>query len=475
MLKFIKKTLLLGLLMSFALPSPLLAQIAAVDGPVDPLFNPNHIISDREMVDYSCMTLEEINLFLHNKPGTLAQYEIIDPMTGMNKKAAEIIYQASQEYKISPKVLLVLLQKEQSLVENPSPSQYNLDWAAGYARCDSCGPLDPLALKYKGFAKQVDGAAGALRYYLDAVSQNWLKKVGIIYNIDSIPVIPANLATAGLYTYTPHFRGNYNFWRIWNRWFSQKLPDGLLVQVRDTNQIYLIQDGNLLPFKNQAVFLSRFSLKSITLVSQKDLDSYKIGAEIKFLNYSLVKTDKTHTYLLVNDKKRLIDKTAFRYYGFDTDEVVAGTEEDLLAYKESDPVSTKAIYPLGALMLDTKNKTYYLVEDSIKHPIYDKELIKINFPSKKIKNTTALVLKKYKEGEPILFNDGTWVKTATAPDVYIISNGTRRPIKDELTFSALGGVGQNIVITNEKTISVHPVGEPISFTSAVTTLTQASN
>ncbi|MCX6778691.1 MAG: hypothetical protein NTU97_00460 [Candidatus Magasanikbacteria bacterium] len=475
MFKFIKNTILLCLLSIFVLPTPILAQIAAVDGPVDPLFNPNHIISDKEMVDYNCMTLEEVDLFLKNKPGSLSQYEIIDPLTGMNKKAAEIIYKASQDYKISPKVLLVLLQKEQSLVENPSPTQYNLDWAAGYARCDSCGPLDPLALKYKGFAKQVDGAAGALRYYLDAANQNWLKKVGIIYNIDSIPVIPVNLATAGLYTYTPHFRGNYNFWRIWNRWFSQKLPDGLLVQVRDTDQIYLIQNGILFPFKNKVVFLSRFSLKSVTLVNQKDLDSYKIGAELKFLNYSLVKTDKTHTYLLVNDKKRLVDKASFRYYGFDTDEVVTGTEEDLAAYTESDPVSTKAVYPLGALMLDTKNKTYYLVEDGIKHAIYDKELIKINFPSKKIRNTTALALKKYKDGDPLLFNDGTWIKTADSADVYIVSNGSRRPIKDELTFNTLGGAGQNIIIINEKTMAAHPIGEPISFTSEATTLTQASN
>lgn len=455
--------------------SPLLAQIAAVDVPVDPLFNPNHIISDREMTDYSSMDLSEIESFLKNKPGVLSKYEVMDPATGLNKKASEIIYQAAQDYKINPKVLLVLLQKEQSLVENPSPSQYNFDWATGYARCDSCGPSDSTALRYKGFAKQVDGAAGALRYYLDSSSQSWLKQAGIIYNIDSIPVIPANQATAGLYTYTPHFRGNYNFWRIWNRWFSQRFPDGLLVQTRDNDQIFLIQDGKLLPFKNKAVFLSRFSLKSVTLVKQSDLDYYQKGPEIKFLNYSLVKTDKNRTYLLVQDKKRLIDKVSFRYYGFDIDEVIIGTEEDLSAYREGEPVSTKAVYPLGALMYDTKNKNYYLVEDGVKHQIFDKELVKINFPNKKIRNTTALTLKKYKDGGPILYNDGTWIKTKDSPDVYIISNGTRRLIKDELTFILLGGTEQNVITTNEKTMAAHPLGDSISLTPETATLTKATN
>lgn len=456
--------------------SPILAQIAAIDAVVDPLFNPNHIISDKEMEDYNSMSLEDIQAFLKNKTGILSTYEVLDPMTGLNKKASEIIFESCQNYKINPKVILVLLQKEQSLIENSNPSQYNLDWATGYARCDSCGPLDPLALRYKGFAKQIDGAAGALRYYLDASGQNWLKKVGIIYNIDSIPVIPANQATACLYTYTPHFRGNYNFWRVWNRWFSQKLPDGLLAQVKGTDKIYLIQDGKLYPFKNQAVFLSRYSPKSVTLVNQTDIASYQIGTEIKFINYSLVKIDKNHTYLLVNDKKRLIDKVALKYYGFSTDEIIDGTSEDLVSYKNGEPVSTKAIYPLGALMYDSKNKSYFLVEDGIKHAIYDTALIKINFPNKKVRNTTATVLKKYKNGEPILFNDGTWVKTAASPDIYIISNGARRLIKDETTFDTLGGKNENIVIVNEKILAAHPLGETISLSVAqIAAITQSSN
>lgn len=456
-------------------PASVSAQIPAMPGvPVDPVFNPNFIISDNDMLNPNAMALTEVQEFLAAKPGILAGYKIFKPQIAMEQTAAEIIFQAAQTNGISPKVLLVLLQKEQSLVEDPTPTQYAFDWATGYAVCDGCSLNDPNVLKFKGFQTQVEKAAGALSYYMET-TKNWLKQAGIIYNIDSIPVIPANRATAGLYTYTPHFRGNYNFWKIWQRWFSQKYPDGLVVQVKDDDTIYLIQNGQLLPFKNRAILYSRYNKKNIILVDKSELESYKVGPEIKFINFSLVKTEKGKIYLLANDQKRLVDKNAFRYYGFGNEEVIKAKEADLAAYTDGPPVPTKAKYPLGALMQDAKTKNYYLVTDSIKHPIFDKNVITVNFPSRQLKKVTTAALAKFKEGEPIIFQDGTLVKTKDSPEIYLISNNLRRLIADETTFEALGLEKENIIITNEKTLSLHPLGEPISLTAPqINTLTQAN-
>lgn len=469
--KIFKEIIILTAMALVLFPSsPLFAQIAGWEGTVDPFYNPNFIISDAEMADFDAMSLGEITEFLKNKPGILGHYEIFDPSISLSRTAAEIVWEASLTHKINPKVLLVMLQKEQSLVENPNPTQYAFDWATGYAVCDSCSVSDPDVLKHKGFAKQVDDAASFMRYCFDNQEKSWLKKAGLIYNVDSIPVIPVNQATANLYTYTPHFRGNYNFWRIWNRWFYQKFPDGMIVQIKDEETIYLIKGDKILPFKNRAIFLSRFSSKNITLVNKTELDSYKKGLEIKYLNYSLIKTEKKLTYLLVDNKKRLLDKAAFRYYGFDPDEVISGKEADLTLYDEGTPVSVTAKYPLGALMQDSKKRNYFLVEDSIRHPIYDKEMIKVNFPSKKLRQITSLQLAKYQDGDPILFNDGTWVKTKDSPEVYLISNGTRRLISDQNTFDALGGQDEKIIITNEKSLSAHPLGDPIRLSSNLASL-----
>jgi len=196
-------------------------------------FDPNYIISDEDLVSCNSMTLSQIQQFLESKRSGLAWYSAIDT-DGINRPASEIIWRAAQTNRINPKVILVTLQKEQSLIQTARPSQYQLDWATGYGVCDSCNVLDPTLQKYKGFAKQVDGTAGWKRWYLDnATILSWLKQPGQAYAIDTYTVIPANLATASFYTYTPHYHGNYNFWKIWGEWFGTIYPDGTVIKEID--------------------------------------------------------------------------------------------------------------------------------------------------------------------------------------------------------------------------------------------------
>lgn len=458
MLKHLKISLILVLFW------PLTSQAIDLNLLMNSGFNPNYLISDREMTDFTAWNQDALQKFLESKPGVLAGKKFTD-LDGQEKSAGEIIYQNSQRYQINPQVLLALLQKEQSLVENPNPSAYNFDWAAGYGRCDSCDQNDPNIAKFKGFAKQVDSAAGALRFFLET-GKDWLKQPGLIYNIDSRPIIPANQATANLYTYTPHLEGNYNFWRVWQKWFAKIFPDG--VTVRDEQgQIWLIQDGKKYPFQNKTAFFSRCDPRNLLTASERDLSSYEKGPAIKFPNFSLVKIKKGGTYLLAGRQKRLIEPAAFRHFGFNPEEVVAVKEEDLAPYLSGEPVTIKKKYPLGVLMQDKKSGGVYYVADGIKSPVWDRNILKTNFPTRPLKKTTAIELKKYPTGEPVKFADGTLLKTAASPEIYLISNGERRLIRDEATFSALGWRPENIVTAAEKVLAMHPLGEPISLTPTV--------
>ncbi|MEN9378840.1 MAG: hypothetical protein RJB15_518, partial [Pseudomonadota bacterium] len=56
------------------------------------------------------------------------------------------------------------LQKEQSLVTDDTPTQKQLDWAAGYGVCDACSMNDPSLQRFRGFAIQTRRAAGIMRY-----------------------------------------------------------------------------------------------------------------------------------------------------------------------------------------------------------------------------------------------------------------------------------------------------------------------
>lgn len=110
-------------------------------------FNPNYIISDEELVDYNSMSLSQIQRFIETKGGALAWYVTTDT-DGITRPSAEIIWRVAQVYKINPRVLLVTLQKEQSLVADQDPVQAQYDWATGYGVCDSCSLNDPDIQKY---------------------------------------------------------------------------------------------------------------------------------------------------------------------------------------------------------------------------------------------------------------------------------------------------------------------------------------
>ena len=123
-------------------------------------FNPNYILSDFELHDSFSMDLNQIQHFLGR--GFLADY-VTEDWQGNTKYASDIIWRAAQNHKINPKFLLVLLQKEQSLVEDDAPNDRQLDWATGYAVCDDCSKDDPAIQRWKGFGKQINSAA--LQFY----------------------------------------------------------------------------------------------------------------------------------------------------------------------------------------------------------------------------------------------------------------------------------------------------------------------
>ena len=121
------------------------------------------------------MSQAEVQTFLTQYGGAISTMSLTDK-NGNSKSAAEIIFNAGQEHKISPKYLLVKLQKEQSLITETSPSQKQLDGATGYGITDGCGWDCEMYKNNQGFGKQVDSAAGIIRWYYDNKNTaDWIK------------------------------------------------------------------------------------------------------------------------------------------------------------------------------------------------------------------------------------------------------------------------------------------------------------
>lgn len=454
-------------------------------------FNPNYIISDSEILNSDAMDLKSINEFLRNKNSFLYNYTCPNA-DGVVKSASEIIYdaainnydcsgielsnnptEAEKKLKcipvtINPKFLLTLLQKEQSLIEETSPKQSQLDWATGYGCPDgaSCNT------RWQGFGKQINSAALQFFDYINS-PDNYTYKANETYTFKNpystikeeiTTVTPANQATAALYNYTPHvYNGNYNFYKIWQRYFTNSYLDGSLLQAEGEVGVWLIQNGKKRPFLTKGALTTRFDKNKIITVNKSDLDSYEKGTPIKFPQYSLVRSPRGTIFLLVDDKKRgFASGEAFRKIGFNPEEVINASWEDINTYKDGTPITENSTYPTGALLQDKTTGGVYWVIEGTKSPILDAVFLKTKFKHKKIIPVSREELAEYKTVEPILFEDGALVKSSVSPAVYIIANNKKLPITSGKIFENLGYKWENIITISPKVLYLYKKGEPIT-------------
>lgn len=183
------------------------------------------------------------------------------------ESAAQIIYNAAQDYHINPQVLIVLLEKEQGLITDKYPNNVQYRSATGYG-CPDTAACDT---KYYGFKNQVRNAASLFHQVLTGGWSNY--HVGnnqVAYHPNgacgSSTVYIENLATAALYRYTPYqpnnaalnwssdgcsSYGNRNFYHYFTEWFGSTQQTGW-VKLDTPRYFELTQDTRRInPFTGQ--------------------------------------------------------------------------------------------------------------------------------------------------------------------------------------------------------------------------------
>ncbi|MBZ4487088.1 hypothetical protein LQ938_04175 [Microbacterium sp. cx-55] len=246
-------------------------------------FRPGNIISNEVFFNSSTMTEAQISDFLRQRVTScqsgytcLRDYQQ-DTVTragdaycstydgAANESAARIIYKVAQACGLNPQVLLVTLQKEQSLVTNRAPSKDNFTIAMGQG-CPDTAACDT---RYYGFYNQVLGAARQFQIYSAnkfftyyAPGRTWNVRYNPNANCGSSPVYIENQATANLYYYTPYqpngaalgagyglgdgcsAYGNRNFYNYFTDWFgSTQISTTVLVKLATDATVWLVSNG----------------------------------------------------------------------------------------------------------------------------------------------------------------------------------------------------------------------------------------
>lgn len=209
--------------------------------------------------------------------------------------SAQIIYNMAQKYQISPKVFIVLLQKEQGLVTDkwPLPSQYKT--ATGYG----CPDTAPCASQYFGLTNQLDWSGLMFRSILNN-DPSWYSPYILGNNyIQWNPnkacggsnVYIENRSTQALYDYTPYqpnqaalnagygtgdscgAYGNRNFYLYFSDWFGSPnyIPPTCDARLSGTTCVWRLYDSTnqyeLFTTDNQerdsAVLNSKYSYEGV--------------------------------------------------------------------------------------------------------------------------------------------------------------------------------------------------------------------
>ncbi len=181
-------------------------------------FDPEIVISNDNMRASTSMSEKQIQAFLETQTGPLKSLVTTD-YAGVKRSASAIIWRACQAWQISPKVMLTMLQKEQSLLTRTTLQTNTLSRAIG------AGCPDATTNRYPGFGQQMWQGARLLSSYGEGNVNFPVYYSGIAKTIYKHPdygtkLYPKNLATFKLYVYNPSVSGNTNFWTIYRRYFG---------------------------------------------------------------------------------------------------------------------------------------------------------------------------------------------------------------------------------------------------------------
>jgi LysM repeat protein len=327
--------------------------VVAVEGKQTPAeaanpawFNPGQIISDSAFYTAGTMSVADIQRFLNGKvaacradasrPGCLKDYRLSTPaVTGTagrcaslpaktNISAAEIIHDVSIACGISPKVLLVKLQKEQGLITSTNPSPRAYEFALGMDCPDTPAGCSAASA---GFFWQLYKGAGQLQWYSNpAGSFTWLKPGRTIsrpYQANnagcgSQSFVLENKATAALYYYTPYVPnqtalgnlygvgdvcsayGNRNFFRDYTDWFGSPIGGSFLLK-GDAADVFMIVNETKFRIPTPELLTSLAPLGPVGTVPNAHLDRYTTVSDMSALARNAV----DGSYFFIHNGQRL--------------------------------------------------------------------------------------------------------------------------------------------------------------------------
>src|SRR3990167_8590122 len=396
--------------------SPLQALAQAVP---DSAFNPGLIIPDEAFADVGTFgSAAGIQSFLELKGSvlanttpefliklkeadTLTKVGLEDPQPNLTRlrTAAELIYDAGAKWGLNPQVILVILQKEQSLIagtfNSDSSLQRALDRSLGFGCPDYEGRgdiflgfyrqlfgtfdgegnrwLGAAASLMRSFRAEVGGARVGRGPMVDAQNTTYGRpvvrtaRVGDSITLDNTlngysgvqqqqTVTLGNYATAALYRYTPHvYNGNYNFWKFYSTWF--KYPNGTVIQTAGDARIYIIDNGLKRPISLFVIGERELDPTSVITVSSLEFNEFPRGEVVPPKDGTLLKNSIGQVFLIEAGTRKLLSSFVATQRKLNPASATVVPDDEIQSYTDGG----RALPEEGTLVKSKDNPAVYII------------------------------------------------------------------------------------------------------------------
>ncbi len=484
-------------------------------------FDPNNLISDERFSDTATLGgAEGIQKFFESRGSVLGNTSAdflvklrepgdIDlksrlpdprPNLGRLRTAAELVFDAATSAGLNPQVVLVTLQKEQTLItgkfEGERDLQRALDRALGFGCPDEGGCQDI----FLGFYFQLFGNfdAGGNRYIGMAASltrsfnfevsgvrvgrgpmvdaQNNAfgngnrvrtsrqgntitleNTVGPPNNAPATQSITlSNFATTALYRYTPHvYNGNYNFYRFFTAWF--RYPNGTLIVTTSEPRTYVIDNGLKRAISSLVIAQRGLNATSTVNLSSLEFADYLLGDVMPPKDGTILKNSSGQTFLIEDSSRKLLSSFVVIQRKLDSATAVTVPDDEIQSYQDGG----RALPQEGTLVKAKDNPAVYMITNQEK-----RLLSAFVFKQRGLKFADVLTaeaageLDGYPTGALMPPLDGTLIKAKELPAVYHVGNGKLEPLT-LFVFQQQGFKFKDVVGVPGSELAAWEVGKPM--------------
>lgn len=490
-------------------------------GAEDGFFDPNNLISDQRFVDMGTLGggAEGIQKFLETQGSVLANISpdflvklrepgdtdlksrLPDPRPNLGRlrTAAELIYDSATAAGLNPQVILVTLQKEQTLVNGKSFSggdlQRALDRAVGFGCPDEGGCSDLFLGFYHQLFGNFDSAgnryigmpASLVRSFNYEVSGTRVGRGPMVDEVNNVygngnrvrtsrksdtitlentqgppnnaaltqAVTLSNFATTALYRYTPHvYNGNYNFWRFFNKWF--KYANNTLIQSATDPKIYIVDNGLRRPIS--ALVISQRGLNSAMIVSVSPVEfgEFTLGDVMPPKDGTILKNSLGQIYLIEEGTRKLLSSFVAAQRKLDVTTALNLPDDEIISYKDGG----RALPAEGTLVKSKDSPAIYMIATNQK-----RLLTAFIFKQRKLKFSDVLQaepgeLDTYESGTLMPPLDGTLIKASGEASVYHVGNGKLEYVSG-FVFAKRGFKLKNVATVAKVELSFWEIGKPM--------------